>query len=72
VNPAPAGSLVFVPRGTTRHGFTASDGASALLVVVPGGLEGFFVELGAGLEAGRTSAEVRAALAGRYDSYPAD
>ena len=70
-HPAPAGSLVFVPRGT-RHGFTASDGASALLVVVPGGLEGFFVELGAGLEAGRTSAEVRAALAGRYDSYPAD
>jgi len=68
---APAGSFVIVPRGTP-HGFTAADGARALLLIVPAGLEGFFQELGAGLESGRTSAEMRAALAGRYDAYPVD
>lgn len=66
---APEGSFIFVPRGT-RHGFTVRPGSRALLLVAPAGLEGFFVELGEGLQAGRSGAELRAALAGRYDSIP--
>jgi quercetin dioxygenase-like cupin family protein len=67
---APEGALVVIPRGT-RHGFSAEAGSRALLLVVPGGLEGFFAELGEGIAAGRSSAEMREALAGRYDSLPA-
>jgi quercetin dioxygenase-like cupin family protein len=66
---APAGSFIFVPRGT-RHGFTVQQGGRALLLVSPAGLGGFFAELGAGLQAGRSGAEIRAALAGKYDSTP--
>jgi mannose-6-phosphate isomerase-like protein (cupin superfamily) len=66
---APAGSVVFVPRGT-RHTFRRSEGARALLFVIPAGLEGFFRELGEGLMVGQSSAELRAALAGKYDSEP--
>ena len=65
------GSTLVVPRGT-RHGFTSSGDGRALLFIVPSGLQGFFEELGDGLAAGRPSAEIRAALAGRYDSTPAD
>lgn len=64
-----AGGFVLVPRGT-RHGFIAAAGAKALLLIVPAGLERFFQELGTGLAAGKTSEEMRTALAGRYDSYP--
>jgi quercetin dioxygenase-like cupin family protein len=67
---AVAGSLVWVPRGT-RHGFQIQPGSTALLITVPAGLEGFFVELGEGLVEGRSSDEIRAALAGKYDSIPA-
>ena len=66
---ATQGSFVFVPRGT-RHGFTPTVGTRALLFIVPSGLEGFFRELGEGLAAGRSGTEIRAALAGRYDSEP--
>jgi quercetin dioxygenase-like cupin family protein len=66
---APQGSFLFVPRGT-RHGFVPTPGARALLFILPSGLEGFFRELGEGLAAGRPAAEVRASLAGRYDSEP--
>src|SRR5207244_2530636 len=45
---APEGTLVFVPR-STRHGFTVEPGSRALLFIIPGGLEGFFRDLGAGL-----------------------
>jgi mannose-6-phosphate isomerase-like protein (cupin superfamily) len=64
-----AGSLVFVPRGT-RHGFTPDPGARLLVVTIPAGLEGFFRELGEGLAAGKSNVEIRAALQGRFDSYP--
>lgn len=67
---AEAGSLVWVPRGT-RHGFTIEPGSKALLITHPSGLEGFFVELGQGLAEERSSDEIRAALAGKYDSIPA-
>jgi hypothetical protein len=46
-------------------------GSRALLLIVTAGLEGFFAELGTRIAAGRSSAEMREALAGRYDSHPA-
>ena len=67
---ARADSVVFVPHGTP-HAFKHSEGARALAFVIPANLEGFFRELGEGLAAGRSEAELRAALAGKYDSWPA-
>jgi mannose-6-phosphate isomerase-like protein (cupin superfamily) len=66
---APRGALVFVPRGT-RHGFTVEPDSKALLFIIPGGLGGFFRELSAGLAADKPSGEIRASLAGKYDSFP--
>jgi mannose-6-phosphate isomerase-like protein (cupin superfamily) len=66
---APTGALVLVPRGT-RHGFSVEPGSRALFFIIPAGLAGFFRELGAGLAEGKSSAEIRAALAGKYDSFP--
>jgi len=68
---ADEGATILVPRGT-RHGFTTSLEARALLITVPAGLEGFFEELGEGLAAGRSSEEIRRTLAGKYDSMPGD
>ena len=65
------GGTVFVPRGT-RHGFKSQPDSEALLIIAPAGLEGFFAELGDGLAAGKSNEEIRAALAGKYDSTPAD
>lgn len=67
---AGSGSLVWVPRGT-RHGFQIQPGSKALLLTIPAGLEGFFVELGQGLTEGKTSDAIRAVLADKYDSIPA-
>ena len=67
--PAPKGTIVVVPRGT-RHSFSGKEGSRALIFAIPGGLAGFFEELGAGLAAGHADADLRAALAGKYDSYP--
>jgi mannose-6-phosphate isomerase-like protein (cupin superfamily) len=67
---ADPGTAVLVPRGTP-HGFRPDPGAKALFVVAPAGLGGFFRDLGAALAAGRSSDEIRAELAGRYDSHPA-
>ncbi len=66
---ASAGSLVFIPRGM-RHGFKPNPGARMLFFVLPAGLEGFFKEMGEGFRAGRPEPDVRAALAGKYDSWP--
>jgi quercetin dioxygenase-like cupin family protein len=66
---AAAGSWVYIPRGT-RHGFSATADARALILVTPAGLEGFFAELGGGLAAGLSSQELRASLKGRFDSIP--
>ncbi len=65
-----AGSVVFVPRGV-RHAFRHTSGARALFFVAPANLEGFFRELGQGLATGVPEAELRAVLAGKYDSWPA-
>ncbi len=66
---APAGSVVFVPRGTP-HSFRRAEDARALVFVSPAGLEGFFRELGDGIAAGRSEADLRSELSGRYDSHP--
>ncbi len=63
------GSFVFVPRGT-RHGFQATPGTRALFFIAPAGLEGFFRALGEGIQQGRSNQEIRASLAGVYDSEP--
>jgi mannose-6-phosphate isomerase-like protein (cupin superfamily) len=65
------GGTVFVPRGT-RHRFTPQPDSEALLIIAPAGLEGFFAELGDGLAAGKANEEIRAALAGKYDSTPTE
>lgn len=51
------GDLVLIPRGT-RHGFAnAAEGVMrALVVAVPGGLEQFFRDLDAGVNAGKAAA----------------
>jgi mannose-6-phosphate isomerase-like protein (cupin superfamily) len=66
---APADSVVFIPRGTP-HAFKHSEAARAILFVIPAQLEGFFRELGEGLAAGRSETDLRAVLAGKYDSWP--
>jgi len=66
---AGVGSFIFVPRGT-RHGFAVGPGGRALLFIAPAGLEGFFEELGRGLAAGRSGAEIRESLADKCDSTP--
>ncbi len=67
--PAPADTVVFVPRGTP-HTFTHSEGARALCFVIPANLEGYFREIQDGLNHGRPEPEVQAELAGKYDSWP--
>lgn len=66
---APADTIVYVPQGTP-HAFRHSEGAHALVFVVPAHLEGFFRELGEGLASGRPEPELRRELAGKYDSWP--
>jgi quercetin dioxygenase-like cupin family protein len=66
---APTGTLIVVPRGTRVH-FRGRPGSRLLVFAIPGGMAGFFQEFGTGREAGRADAEIRAALAEKYDSYP--
>ncbi len=67
--PAPAGTLVVVPRGT-RHAFRMEPGSRCVVFAIPGGLAGFFEELTAARAAGGLDADVRAVLARKYDSTP--
>ena len=65
------GSYVLVPRGT-RHEISAGAGGGRLLVLmVPGGLEEMFFELGNLPPDGITDPAVRAAISARHDSIPA-
>jgi len=63
------GMIALIPRGT-EHSFSRSPGGRCLLIIGPAGLEDFFRELGDGLQSGRSGADIRAGLAGRYDSDP--
>lgn len=67
---ATPGTYVLVPRNTT-HTITADDGGGRFLtLMVPGGLEEMFFELGRlGPDALRDPA-ARAAVSARYDSIP--
>ncbi|HET9950822.1 MAG TPA: cupin domain-containing protein [Candidatus Eisenbacteria bacterium] len=68
---ARAGTFAFVPRGTI-HGFRNASGESATLLVMhhPAGFERYFEEMQP-LAARHGSREERAALAERYDMFPA-
>src|SRR5215470_11377708 len=69
--PAGPGSYILVPRGT-RHGITAGAGGGRLLtLMVPGGLEEMFFELGSLPADSITDPAVRAAISAKHDSIPA-
>jgi len=64
------GSYVLVPRGTA-HAITAGSGGGRLLtLMVPGGLEHMFFELGGLSPNAIRDPEIRAAISARYDSVP--
>lgn len=66
--PARPGSYVLVPRGT-RHTITAGAGGGRLLtLMVPGGLEEMFLELGTLPPGSIIDPAVRAEISARYDS----
>ena len=67
-SPAPTGTLIVIPRGI-RHHFRGRPGSRLLVFSIPAGLAGYFDELGPGRAAGRTEADIRAALGPKYDSY---
>jgi len=61
---------LLVPRGTP-HGIVAAEGGGRMLVLmVPGGLEEMFFELGGLPPDSIRDPQVRAAIAARYDSVP--
>ena len=63
---ASAGSLVFIPGGVP-HGFRAGpSGGQKVVVFVPGGSEGFFVEWREVHDAGDETSDAIASLAERY------
>jgi quercetin dioxygenase-like cupin family protein len=69
--PAGTGSYVLVPRGI-GHTFSAGAGGGRLLVLmVPGGLEEMFIELGTLPPDSITDPDVRAEISARHDSRPA-
>jgi quercetin dioxygenase-like cupin family protein len=69
--PAGPGSYVLVPRGI-GHTFSADAGGGRLLVLmVPGGLEEMFIELGTLPPDSITDPAVRAEISARHDSSPA-
>lgn len=67
---ATAGMYLLVPRDT-RHTITAAEGGGRFLtLMVPGGLEKMFFELGTLPPNSIRDPSVRAAIAARYDSIP--
>ena len=63
-------SYLLVPRGTP-HAIDAAEGGGRMLVLmVPGGLEEMFFELGGLPPDSIRDPQVRAAIAARYDSVP--
>jgi mannose-6-phosphate isomerase-like protein (cupin superfamily) len=67
---ATPGTYLLVPRGTT-HGIEAAPGGGRFLtLMVPGGLEEMFFELGNLSENAIRDPAVRRAISDRYDSVP--
>ena len=70
VHEATAGMYLLVPRDT-KHAITAADGGGRFLtLMVPGGLEKMFFELGTLPPDAIRDPVVRAAISARYDSFP--
>jgi quercetin dioxygenase-like cupin family protein len=70
VTEATAGMYLVVPRDT-KHGITAAQGGGRFLtLMVPGGLEKMFFELGTLPPNAIRDPVARAAISARYDSIP--
>jgi quercetin dioxygenase-like cupin family protein len=70
VHQATAGMYLLVPRDT-KHAITAADGGGRFLtLMVPGGLEKMFFELGTLPPNAIRDPVARAAISARYDSIP--
>jgi mannose-6-phosphate isomerase-like protein (cupin superfamily) len=70
VTDATAGMYLLVPRDTT-HAITAAEGGGRFLtLMVPGGLEKMFFELGTLPPNAIRDPAARAAISARYDSIP--
>lgn len=70
VTEATAGMYLLVPR-ETKHGITAAAGGGRFLtLMVPGGLEKMFFELGTLSPDAIRDPVARAAISSRYDSIP--
>ena len=63
---ATPGSFVFLPRGVPHAQDIHPGGARKLIIAVPGGIEGFFREIGQGLTAGSMSGELWADISRRH------
>jgi quercetin dioxygenase-like cupin family protein len=71
ITEATAGMYLLVPR-ETKHTIAAADGGGRFLtLMVPGGLEDMFFELGTLPPNAIRDPAVRAAISARYDSVPA-
>lgn len=70
VTEATAGMYLLVPRDT-KHGISAAEGGGRFLtLMVPGGLEKMFFELGTLAPNAIRDPAARAAISSRYDSIP--
>jgi quercetin dioxygenase-like cupin family protein len=67
---ASPGTFLLLPRGTAHAIDAAEGGGRFLTLMVPGGLEQMFFELGGLPPNSITDAAVRRAIAARYDSVP--
>ncbi|HEX6577462.1 MAG TPA: cupin domain-containing protein [Jiangellaceae bacterium] len=67
---ASPGTYVLVPRGTSHTISAAAGGGRFLTLMVPGGLEEMFFELGQLPPNAIRDPAVRAAISARYDSIP--
>ena len=64
------GTYILVPRGTAHTITAAAGGGRFLALMVPGGLEEMFFELGELPANAIRDPAVRAAISARYDSIP--
>ena len=67
---ASPGMYILVPRGTSHTLSAAAGGGRFLLLMVPGGLEKMFFELGELPPNAIRDPAARAAISARYDSIP--